>query len=38
VNQFYTEADDSDVLREQVRDAVEYHFEAEEKSKLIRLY
>ncbi len=34
----YTEADDLDTLREQVRDAVECHFEEENKPKLVRLH
>jgi len=34
----YTEADDLDALREQVRDAVGCHFEDAEKPKLIRLH
>lgn len=34
----YTEADDLDALREQLRDAVECHFENAEKPKLIRLH
>jgi len=34
----YTEADDLVALREQVRDAVECHFEDTEKPKLIRFH
>jgi len=34
----YTEADDLEALRDQVRDAVECHFEDAEKPKLIRLH
>ena len=34
----FTEADDLESLREQIRDAVDCHFEAEDKPKVIRLH
>lgn len=34
----FTEADDLESLRENIREAVECHFEAENKPKLIRLH
>lgn len=34
----FTEADDIESLREQVRDAVDCHFEEENKPKVIRLH
>ena len=34
----YTEADDLESLREQIRDAVSCHFEENDKPKLIRLH
>jgi predicted RNase H-like HicB family nuclease len=34
----FTEADDLEGLRENIREAVDCHFEAEEKPKLIRLH
>lgn len=34
----FTEADDIESLRENVREAVDCHFEAEEKPKIIRLH
>ena len=34
----FTEADDLESLREQIRDAVDCHFEAENKPKVIRLH
>lgn len=34
----FTEADDLDSLRENIREAVACHFEAEEKPKMIRLH
>ncbi len=34
----YTEADDLKSLREQIRDAVNCHFEEENKPKIIRLH
>lgn len=34
----FTEADSLEELREMVRDAVECHFEAEERPKIIRLH
>lgn len=34
----FTEADDIDQLKEQVRDAVNCHFEPEEAPKMIRLH
>ncbi len=34
----FTEADDIESLRENIREAVDCHFEAEEKPKIIRLH
>ena len=34
----YTEADDLDELRQQVRDAVNCHFDEDERPKIIRLH
>jgi hypothetical protein len=34
----FTEADDLESLRENIRDAVQCHFEPEQKPKLIRLH
>ncbi len=34
----FTEADDFDSLREQVRDAIDCHFEEEHKPKVVRLH
>jgi len=34
----FTEGDDLDLLRTNIRDAVDCHFEAEEKPKVIRLH
>jgi hypothetical protein len=34
----FTEADDLESLRENIREAVDCHFEAEEKLKMIRLH
>ena len=34
----FTEADDLESLREQIRDAVDCHFETENKPKVIRLH
>lgn len=34
----FTEADDLESLRDQIRDAVDCHFEAEDKPKVIRLH
>ncbi len=34
----FTEADDLESLREQIRDAVDCHFEEENKPKIIRLH
>ena len=34
----FTEADDLENLRDQIRDAVDCHFEAENKPKVIRLH
>jgi predicted RNase H-like HicB family nuclease len=34
----FTEGDDLDELRSNIRDAVEWHFEAESKPKVIRLH
>lgn len=34
----FTEADDLESLRENIREAVDCHFEAEEKPKMIRLH
>ncbi len=34
----FTEADDLEVLRENIRDAVNCHFETDEKPKVVRLH
>ena len=38
IHRSITEADDLESLREQIRDAVDCHFEAENKPKVIRLH